>query len=218
MKPSKKERTRQEILQVAKALIREKGPDALTVRLLAEKTGYAHTNLYYYFSDFNTFLWILRLEMIDDMIAALTDASSQPNAVESAEPNPTRATTVSPSTESADPADPLEALVEDFLAYGSYFLDNPNVFRFFYFHASNPPEGLDVNTALNGKFQGIWQRSFSRMVQEGVMKQEALALAAKTIIHAVQGMLLLRLSSFGSVNREDMRNELMSLIRFIFNK
>jgi AcrR family transcriptional regulator len=45
MRYSKRERTQREILQAAKEIIRDKGHETITVRYLAEVTGYSHTNL-----------------------------------------------------------------------------------------------------------------------------------------------------------------------------
>ena len=68
MKQTKKERTQKEIIEAAKDIIHDKGHEAVTVRYLAEVTGYSYTNLYYYFKDVNALLWTLRLDMIEDMI------------------------------------------------------------------------------------------------------------------------------------------------------
>ena len=48
MKQTKKERTQKEIIEAAKDIIHDKGHEAVTVRNLAEVTGYSYTNLYYY--------------------------------------------------------------------------------------------------------------------------------------------------------------------------
>ncbi|MDF2674604.1 MAG: Bacterial regulatory protein tetR family, partial [Clostridiales bacterium] len=83
MKQTKKERTQNEIIQAAKDIIHDKGYEAVTVRYLADVTGYSHTNLYYYFKDLNALLWALRLDMIEDMITELTSVSfTKDNPVE----------------------------------------------------------------------------------------------------------------------------------------
>ena len=42
MKQAKKERTQKEIIEAAKDIILDKGHEAITVRYLAEITGYSH--------------------------------------------------------------------------------------------------------------------------------------------------------------------------------
>jgi len=72
MTMNKKERTLQEILRAAKAIVHADGHESVTVRHLAAQTGLAYTSLYYYFKDLNALLWTLRLEMIEDMVSELT--------------------------------------------------------------------------------------------------------------------------------------------------
>jgi len=119
MKLSKKERTQKEIIDAAKNIVYDKGHEAITVRYLAEVTGYSHTNLYYYFKDVNALLWALRLDMIEDMITELTSITFEKD-------------------------DPVEEILDAFFSYIDYFFKYPNVFRFFYFYSFVQPEGDDV--------------------------------------------------------------------------
>lgn len=190
MKISKRERTRKEILEAAKAIIHGRGHEAVTVRSLAEATGYAHTNLYYYFKDLNTLLWELRLHMIDDMVVELTDV---PLSAENA----------------------VDEILTAFQAYTDYFYKHPNVFRFFYFYPFRQPEGDDSYRKLEHRFHGIWAVSFNRLMQEGAIEPEDLEIVAKTIIYALQGMILLGFSSNGAAKKEDTKDELAKLVNYL---
>ncbi|MEL1136173.1 TetR/AcrR family transcriptional regulator [Desulfitobacterium sp. THU1] len=193
MKLSKKERTQKEIIEAAKGIIHDKGHEAITVRYLAEITGYAYTNLYYYFKDVNALLWSLRVDMIEDMITELTSISFTKD-------------------------DPVEEILGAFFSYIDYFFEHPNVFRFFYFYPFIQPEGDDSYQKLDLKFQGMWQTSFYRLVQEDVLQAEEIEVVAKTIIYALQGMIVLSFSSNGSSNQEDIKGELVKLINYLFKK
>lgn len=193
MKQTKKERTQKEIIEVAKGIIHEKGHEAITVRYLAEVTGYSYTNLYYYFKDMNAFLWTLRLEMIEDMIAELTSVSITKE-------------------------DPVEEILSAFFCYTDYFFKHPNVFRFFYFYPFVPPEGDDSYRKLEERFNGIWHTSFSRLVQDGVIQLSDVEIVAKTMIYALQGMIMLSFSSNGTSNQDDIRAELLRILNYLFNK
>ena len=190
MKQSKKDRIHQEILQAAKWIVHNEGHGALTVRRLAESTGYSHTHLYYYFKDLNDLQWSLRLSMIEDMVDALaSDPVSNP--------------------------DPVEEVIEVFFRYMDYFFINPNVFRFFYFCTFISPE-VDVRyRELEQRLQSLWQSTFSRAIREGVIDSADLELTAKTIIYALQGMLLLHMSANGNATQEQCKVELKQLIRYI---
>lgn len=193
MKPSKKERTQKEILEAAKRIIHDKGHEAITVRYLAEVTGYSYTNLYHYFKDLNALLWALRLDMIDDMITELTSVSFTKD-------------------------DPMEEIIDAFLCYTDYFFQHPNVFRFFYFYPFTQPDGDDSYQKLDEQFGNIWNTSFARLIQDGVIQPEQLELVAKTIIYALQGRIMLSFSSNGSAKQEDIKAELVQILTYLLNK
>jgi AcrR family transcriptional regulator len=193
MKIPKRERTQREIIEAAKEIIRDKGYEAVTVRCLAEVTGYSHTNLYYYFRDLNALLWALRLDMIEDMITELASASFAKD-------------------------DPVEEILGAFSCYTDYFFKHPNVFRFFYFYPFVQPEGDNSYQRLEQRFHGIWQTSFYRLVQEGIIHTDDIEIVAKTIIYALQGMIMLSFSSNGITKQEDIENELVKLINYLFKK
>lgn len=193
MNQTKKERTQKEIIQAAKKIVHDKGYEAVTVRHLAEVTGYSHTNLYYYFKDLNSLLWELRLVMIEDMISELASVSFAKD-------------------------DPVEEILDALFCYTDYFFSHPNIFRFFYFYSFVPPEGDDSFQKLEKRFNGMWQTSFSRLLQEGVIQADAIEVAAKTIIYALQGMIMLSFSSNGLTKQEDIKEELVKLVNYLFKK
>lgn len=193
MKLSKKERTQTEILEAAKWIVHEKGHEAITVRYLAEITGYSYTNLYYYYKDMNALLWSLRLDMIEDMITELTSVSFTKD-------------------------DPMEEIAEVFLCYSDYFFQHPNVFRFFYFYSFTQPDGDDSNQRLDQRFNSMWNTSFTRLLQEGVIQSDQLEIVAKTIIYALQGMIMLSLSSNGTTTQEDIKKELVKILNYLLSK
>ena len=190
MKPTKKDRTRREIMEVAKNIIREKGHDALTVRYLAQITGYSYTNLYYYFRDLPAFLWALRLDMIEDMIGELS---------------------VDPETV------PDEEFFHSLCVYTEYFFQHPNIFRFFYFYPFAPPEGDESQQGLEKRFRSIWQDAFAGLLREGILQPNEIEAASKTIIYALQGFILLHISAGGPVEG-DWREELQQIINQIIKR
>lgn len=193
MKQTKKERTQREIIEAAKYIIHNKGHEAVTVRYLAEVTGYSYTNLYYYFKDLNALLWTLRLDMIEDMIAELTSISFKKD-------------------------DPVEEILDAFFCYTDYFFKHPNVFRFFYFYPFIQPEGDNSYQKLEQRFQSMWQTSFIRLIQECIIQTEDIEVVAKTIIYALQGMIMLSFSSNGAAQKEDIKDELIKLVNYLFKK
>lgn len=192
MKENKREKTRKDLLTAAKGVVHEKGHETLTVRNLAEITGYSYTSLYYYFKDLPSLFWALRLEMIEEMIQELAN----PVAVLQ---------------------DPVEEIIDVFHRYLLYFLDHPAVFRFFYFYSFQKPEE-DISTPLlEQRFQSMWTTSFVRLIEAGIVVPDEVELAAKTIIYMLQGRILLHLSANGYASRESLLSETAQLIRYILN-
>ena len=190
---SKKERTLQEILRAAKAIVHADGHESVTVRHLAEKTGLAYTGLYYYFKDLNALLWTLRLEMIEDMMAELS-------AVDLTQ------------------EDPVEELLAGFSCYTAYFFQHPTVFRFFYFCQFAQPEEDELYLKLQARMGELWQRSFARLVQSGQVLPEDIDLLARTIIYALQGMINLSFSANGGMTQETVQSELERLVHYLLKR
>lgn len=193
MKESKREITKREILEAAKSIVHEKGHEAVTVRNLAQMTGYTHTHLYYYFKDLHALLWSVRLDMIEEMIVEL---QAQPIHRD----------------------DPVDEVIGVFLSYVDYYFNNPHVFRFFYFFPFVKPEGDDRFQQLEQRFQGIWQTTFFRLIQEGVVPVQDLDTIVKTILYALHGMIMLSFSDGNTDPKGKIERELAVIIRHLFKE
>ncbi len=190
MTMNKKERTLQEILRAAKAIVHADGHESVTVRHLAAQTGLAYTSLYYYFKDLNALLWTLRLEMIEDMVSELT-------AVDLVHKNP------------------VEELLARLSQYSAYFFQHPNVFRFFYFCQFVQPEGDDRYQRMQAQMGEIWQRSFARLIHSGQVLPQDIDFLARAIIYAMQGMITLSFSANGLMTQETVQSELDRLVHYL---
>ena len=114
--------------------------------------------------------------------------------------------------------DSVEEILSAFFSYTDYFFKHPNVFRFFYFYSFVQPAGDDSYQKLEQRFHGIWQSSFSRLIQEGIIQTEDIEVVAKTIIYALQGMIMLSFSFNGATKKEDIKDELVKLVNYLFKK
>jgi len=193
MKQSKKEWSKKNIIQAAKEIIQTSGYESLTVRHLAEITGYSYTNVYYYFKDLDALFWKLRLDMIEDMITELTSTPYHKT-------------------------DPLEEILDVFITYINYYFQNPNIFRFFYFYSFIQPVGDDSSQKLEVEFDKMWQTSFYRLIQEKIIQPNDIEVITKTIIYALHGMIMLSFSSNGSIKRDDVEKELVKTVTYVLKK
>jgi hypothetical protein len=80
------------------------------------------------------------------------------------------------------------------------------------------PDGDNSYQKLDQRFHGIWQTSFFRLVKEGIIQAEDIEVVAKTIIYALQGMIMLSFSLNGSTKQEDIKEELVKLVNYLFKK
>lgn len=190
MRERKKEQTKKELLAAAKTMLHQEGFEKITVRKLAEATGYSYTSLYYYFRDLSALYLALRLDLIEDMIEEIRSIPIHSE-------------------------DPVEEVVLLFDVYVSYFLAHPELFRFLYFYEFKMPAEDDEAKALDERFQGMWQTSFQRLLSEGILQMEDLPSAAKSIIFMLHGRILLHLSSQDGWRENQLKNEIQQLIRYI---
>jgi hypothetical protein len=77
-----------------------------------------------------------------------------------------------------------------------------------FIYPSVQPEGDDRYQKLQERFGSIWQTSFFRLTQNGIIRADNIDLIAKTIIYALQGMIMLSLSSNGTLDQESTKKEL----------
>ena len=192
MKALKKQQARQIFIEAAKQIVLTDGHEAITVRRVADLTGYSYPILYHYFKDLGALQWELRLNMIEDVIIELSSETTS--------------------------NDPVEDLLKSFMSYTDYFFRHPNVFRFFYFHPFVKPEGNEDYIQLEQRFATMWASTFSNLIKADLLKPEDITIVAKTIIYALQGMIMLSLSSNGSLTQTQVHVELQMLVKYLFDK
>jgi len=193
MKEVRRDRTRKEILAAAADIIKNEGYEKITVRHLGQLTGLSHTVFYHYFKNLNGLLAALRLEMIEDMVSLL-------------------------GSETKKTDDQIEMLISVFNDYANYYIKNPNVFRFFYFYPFSDLQKDMESSALEVRFQAMWQESFAGLVKEGVVLEEDVFTVAKTIIYAISGMLLLAFTSSAAAAKPDIEKEIRQTIQFLLRQ
>lgn len=195
IKASKRAETQRVLLEAAKSIVLSDGHEAVTVRRVADLTGYSYPIMYHYFKDLNALLWTLRIEMIGDMVMDLKEATPTPTG--------------------AHKAALISQIKEIFHLYAQYFFKHPTVFRFFYFHNFSKPEDDQEYAMLEASFTEGWFETFGGLVKLGVLSADAVEIVAKTIIYSLEGMIMLSLSNNGSLTENDVYEELNQLISYL---
>ncbi len=186
----KKDQTRHLLLDTAKGIVERDGHEAITVRRIAQLSGYTFPMLYHHFEDMNALLWALRLQMIDDMIQELS----------------------SPENSFVSSPDELKRQLK---AYICYYLEKPNIFRFFYFYPFKIPCGDTGYDKVDTRMAEIWQMSISFLTANGGVPPARLEAIIKTILYSMHGLILLSLSQDGNLTQASVCNELDAMLALL---
>ena len=171
-------RTKQAILEAARQIIAEEGPEALSMRLLAERIDYSPAGLYEYFASKEEIVAAVCAEGQHYLFAAMSQADAD--------------------------LPPAGYLYQIGLAYIQFALEHPDYFLLM-FTVAPPPEiaGLPeevVKEAMRqaGSAYGILVQAIQRGIDQGVYRLrpgfglDEMAYAAWTLVH---GIAMLRITA-----------------------
>jgi AcrR family transcriptional regulator len=190
-KELKRQRIKMYFLKAAKQIITDEGVKNVSVRKVADMAGYSYPTLYNYFEDLNELLWEAKGFMINDLVEII-------------------------KKKTVEPISGTEGLKMLFKAYIAYYLDNPNIFKFFYFYQLHTP-GKKLEDAIGEPdYNSLWGETFKYFVLEGKLKEKDIEVVAKIFIYAMQGMLTLYFSNNGDLNEEvNMYKDLETMVDYL---
>ncbi len=113
-----------------------------------------------------------------------------------------------------DPADEIPLLSA---AMRAIILKHPNVFRFFIFILLFSRMEMSVIKSWNSGFKDM-EDLLLQIGRGGIIDVNEIEVVAKTIIYALQGMIMLNLSSNGTASQEDIKEELSRMVHFFFKR
>lgn len=165
----KSQRVKSFFIQAAKEIIINEGVENVSVRKVADHAGYTFTTIYNYFKDLNELLQEAKNVMIQDVMIYMRGAVPEKLY-------------------------DLEDIKDLNHRYVSYYIERPNIFRFFYSYrlqpvTGNPKEALDYGSLYHDTYRGF--------VKRGLLTDEEVPLVAKTIIYTIHGLLALYFSDNG---------------------
>lgn len=174
-------------------IIKNEGYENITVRKLSELTGFTFPTLYHHFSDIGELMVATKYKMIDDMITMLSGKIN--NDLKG-----------------------VVSLKESLKVYASYFIENPNVFKFFYYYQF--PKESEENSSVYkaSEFDNIWLNSFKELIADGTVKIEEVSILANIIIYSIHGMITLMFSNNTDINEKNILDEINRIIDYLINK
>lgn len=102
----------------------------------------------------------------------------------------------------------IDGIKKDFRVYVEYFFENPNVFKFFYFHHLYRPVGETGDTQEEPDFDAMWEETFREFVQSGKLRGSDIEVLAKTLIYTIHGLVTLCFSGNGNLTEEKVYKDL----------
>ena len=183
----KNEMVKNGFIQAAKELILREGVESVSVRKIAQATGYSYATIYHYFSDLDALLLEVKERMVEDVATYFISAD-------------------------ASPYHSVSDLQRANRAYVQYYLDRPHIYHFFYCYRfeNNPAPNYDL------KFQESWFFVYAEFVENGLLQKEDIPIVAKMIIYTIQGLLALYFSSNG-LTEEQLHQDLNDIAEYVFN-
>lgn len=170
----KKDFVKSKFVDTAKSIILRDGVLNVTVRKVAEMTGYSYATIYHYFKDLNELLLETKLSMIRDMVAV-------------------------GSTQADRPEDPLEQKKQQAKLMAGFFIDNPNLFGFFYQYKMNESNATAMRSL---ELEKTYYDDFAPFVENGSICKADIPAISRAITYTVFGSITIYLSNNGLTKEE----------------
>lgn len=184
----KTQRVKTYFIQATKDIIISEGLENATVRNIAQKAGYAVSTLYQYFEQLNQLLLEVKKSYVFDLMAEI-----QKHVV----------------VESYD-AEDIKAQNRAFM---SFFIEQPNIYPFFYKDLDSSSMGNFDNLVFSKDYFKIYE-AFS---EQGIINKKDIPNIAKIIVYSMNGMMRIYFSNHG-LTKEEIFEDLDNIIDFLLKK
>lgn len=187
---NKSELVRRHFAETAKYMILQSGVEEVSIRKIAVEAGYSPGTIYNHFTSLDEILWFTRSIMISDMGDFLM--KENPGEIDS-----------------------VDDLKKTFRSYLGYFIDNPGIYRFFYFHRLQKKDKTVDSLADSSEFSKQMFYSLAFLVKSGKCTESEIPLYFQTLILSVQGLLTMVVTENDDIKAEAAYGQLDELIDFI---
>lgn len=160
----KADRTIEHFVDITKEMIRNNGMSDISVRKIADQAGFAYKSLYNHFGSLDTLLWHVRAKIIEEISDYLNQ--HQPEAIQS--------------------SDAVRKLFENYI---DYFVQNPNYYKFLFFHQLDPSAKTESNITESEGFMNSISQAFDFMKSSYGFADNQVINCVQTLINVSQGLL-----------------------------
>ncbi len=187
-KSIKQQRVEGYFIDAAKIIIKNEGPKAVTVRKIADSSGYSYGSIYNYYKNLDELMFHVKNSMILDMIKEMGRPEKTPQTIKD-----------------------IQIINRQF---ATFFMDNPNIYEFYY----NYPIETEGKTPIDDiSFSKSRLQVYQTFVDNGTLDQDDLEAVYLTILSSLYGFLNLYFSSNG-LTKEDVYSGLDRIIEFTLRR
>lgn len=188
----KSDRVKSIFVETTRDMIHSEGIGQVSVRKIADRSGYSLGTVYNHFKNLDELLWMTRDKMLREMAEYLE------NEV------PTVVSEESLSTAMVD--------------YAKYYMKYRNVFKFFFFHHLNSDDKQGTTVVDEQKHQQQVQQTIELIMKLRNCQFEDALLLYRGIIYLVHGMLMMLISDNDGVQSESLEQDIRKSVKLILSQ
>jgi len=192
-KEIKANRVKTVFITTAKEMIKGDGIEALSIRKVAQKSGYAMSTIYAYFKNIDDLLWHTRDSMIGDIATYMM--GNIPSKINS-----------------------LEDVKAIFYLLMCYFIDNKKVYQFMYNYPLNKTDKKNGNIMDSPDIQKEFEKTFAFFMSSGSCTVEEITTKTSMLVYSMFGMLNLFITNNDDLQLSKMHSQMDAYIDLLFGE
>jgi len=190
---TKSERVKLHFAETAKNMILNTGIESVSVRKVAREAGYSFATIYNHFESLDELLWYTRNIMILDIANHI-------------------------KKNNREKVEDIGGIKKIFRTYVDYFVNNPNVYRFFYFHHLDKNKKIYPSVTEGDEFNSQIVNTFEFLMKSKKYSQEDISKIMKTLIYSIHGLLTLYISDNDDLKLEDVYRDVDDIITLLLSE
>lgn len=177
-------------IDAAKEILAAEGVENVSVRKIGEVTGYSYATIYNYFYNIEHLLYCTGIDFITDIMKIFEEDIKKKQYS-------------------------IEDLKEMYKRYINYFITNPNIFKFFFFHNFNPPEEVTRTEPQRPSLGKVTTHVLSNLAEQKIIKKEDVSIVDDLITNAVHGLLTIYFSQKRALTTEILYNKTERMLEYL---
>jgi len=188
-KITKDERVKKVFAETTMEMIREYGIESVTVRKVAELASYSLGTLYGHFKNLDELLWYTKRFFVDEISQYFdSDSAKREN-------------------------DTFKSLLK---TYVDYFVENRNVFKFFFFTSLDKSEKGEFNLSQITNVDKRTKEIFLQYMKESACTPVQLEIKLKSMLYSIHGMLMIYVTDNEELTKEALYRDFSNIMDSLF--